>query len=118
MTVFPDDNKKYLSTDLLREEPIKDGFLSPDVELLGFGSMKRVCKTCCDPTDCKEDLEALAIAAEDLPPCPRREQPEFCSVLTMSYRQTIHLREAAGPALCTSIPPGQSVTCTAIRNNW
>jgi len=73
VTVFPDDNKKYLSTDLLREEPIKDGFLSPDVELLGFGSMKRVCKTCCDPTDCKEDLEALGIAAEDLPPCPRRE---------------------------------------------
>ena len=53
-TVFPDSNKKYLSTDLLTEEPIKDGFLAPDVELLGFHSFKRVCKTCCDPTDCSQ----------------------------------------------------------------
>lgn len=33
-TVFPDDNKKYLSTDLLREEPLKASYLAPEVELL------------------------------------------------------------------------------------
>ena len=49
VTVFPDDNKKYLSTDLLRDEPVKDGFLSPDVKLLGFRAFRRVCRTCFDP---------------------------------------------------------------------
>ena len=72
VTVFPDDNKKYLSTDLLREEPEKDHFLSPSIELHGYGAYKRVCHTCCDPSDCVEDLQAV----EDvlLPPCPRRRQ--------------------------------------------
>lgn len=36
VTIFSDSNKKYLSTDLCKEEPIKEGFLSSDVELLGF----------------------------------------------------------------------------------
>lgn len=67
-TVFPDDNKKYLSTDLLREEPIKPGFLAPEVKLLGFGAYKRVCKTCCDPSDCVMVHERGE--AGDLPPCP------------------------------------------------
>jgi cysteine synthase A len=49
VTVFPDDNKKYLSTDLLREEPARPGFLSSDVELLGFASTRRVCQTCLAP---------------------------------------------------------------------
>ncbi len=53
-TVFPDSNKKYLSTDLLADEPVKEGFLAPDVELLGFHGFKRVCKTCCDPDDCTQ----------------------------------------------------------------
>ena len=35
-TVFCDDNKKYLSTDLSRAEPVHPGFMSPDVELLDF----------------------------------------------------------------------------------
>jgi len=35
VTVFPDSNKKYLSTDLCREEPVRPGYLSPEVELLG-----------------------------------------------------------------------------------
>jgi cysteine synthase A len=47
-TVFPDDNKKYLSTDLLREEPIKAAYLAPEVELLGYEAFKRVCFTCFD----------------------------------------------------------------------
>ncbi|MCL2205157.1 MAG: PLP-dependent cysteine synthase family protein [Treponema sp.] len=36
VSIFSDDNKKYLSTDLLKEEPIKDGFLSTDIELLSY----------------------------------------------------------------------------------
>lgn len=47
-TVFPDDNKKYLSTDLLREEPVKDSYLAPEVELLSYEAFKRVCYTCFD----------------------------------------------------------------------
>ncbi len=34
-TIFCDSNKKYLSTDLCSEEPVKDGYLTPEVELLG-----------------------------------------------------------------------------------
>jgi cysteine synthase A len=33
-TVFPDSNKKYLSTDLCREEPVRDGYLTPGIELV------------------------------------------------------------------------------------
>jgi cysteine synthase A len=47
-TVFPDDNKKYLSTDLLREERVHDNFLSQDVELISYEALKRVCYTCFD----------------------------------------------------------------------
>ena len=50
-TVFPDDNKKYLSTDLLRDEPVKDGYLSSEVELLSYQAFKRVCHTCLDDSD-------------------------------------------------------------------
>ena len=47
-TVFPDDNKKYLSTDLLREELLKPVYLTPEIELLGYEAFKRVCFTCFD----------------------------------------------------------------------
>ncbi len=40
-TVFPDDNKKYLSTALLREEPVKDGYLTPGLELLDLDLLGR-----------------------------------------------------------------------------
>ena len=46
VTVFPDDNKKYLSTDLLREEPCKEGYLAPGVELLGLETFQRDCAFC------------------------------------------------------------------------
>ena len=46
VTVLPDSNKKYLSTDLLREEPVKPGFMSPDVELVSAEAFRRVCITC------------------------------------------------------------------------
>jgi len=45
-TVFSDSNKKYLSTDLLRTEPVKEGFLSSDVELIDYMVFNRVCKVC------------------------------------------------------------------------
>ncbi|MEM9570621.1 MAG: PLP-dependent cysteine synthase family protein [Pseudomonadota bacterium] len=38
-TIFCDDNKKYLSTDLAREETVKPGYISPDIELIGFESI-------------------------------------------------------------------------------
>jgi cysteine synthase A len=40
-TVFPDDNKKYLSTDLVCEESVKPNYLSPDVELFGYQTIGR-----------------------------------------------------------------------------
>ncbi|WP_218975532.1 PLP-dependent cysteine synthase family protein [Peptoniphilus catoniae] len=40
VTVFPDDNKKYLSTDLMKDEPVKDSYLSKDVEILNFKVIK------------------------------------------------------------------------------
>jgi cysteine synthase A len=52
VTVFADDNKKYLSTDLMREEPVKDGFLSPHIELKSFHAYKRSCAVCCDYDEC------------------------------------------------------------------
>jgi cysteine synthase A len=54
VTVFPDDNKKYLSTDLMKDEPEKDGFLAPHVQLLEFQSFRRVWQTCCNPQECLE----------------------------------------------------------------
>ena len=45
-TVFPDDNKKYLSTDLLRDEPVKPHYLSPGIALTHFRALDRVCKMC------------------------------------------------------------------------
>ncbi|MBS1790636.1 MAG: cysteine synthase family protein [Acidobacteria bacterium] len=41
VTVFPDSNKKYLSTDLLREERARDGYLSPEIELNGLDVIRR-----------------------------------------------------------------------------
>lgn len=60
-TVFPDSNKKYLSTDLLRKEPVKKGYLSPDVELIDFRAYKRVCHTCCDYMDCEQKISITGI---------------------------------------------------------
>jgi cysteine synthase A len=58
VTVFPDSNKKYLSTDLLRNEPVKDIYLSKDIELEDFHAMKRVCHTCCDYEECEQKVFA------------------------------------------------------------
>ncbi|MFN8572402.1 MAG: PLP-dependent cysteine synthase family protein [Gemmatimonadaceae bacterium] len=48
-TIFSDSNKKYLSTDLLREEPVKPGYLTPDVELVSFSVLGRQCAFCPTP---------------------------------------------------------------------
>ena len=42
VTVFPDDNKKYLSTDLMREEKVKEHFLSKDIILKEIKNVLRV----------------------------------------------------------------------------
>jgi len=73
VTVFPDDNKKYLSTDLMRDEPVKDGYLAPEVELAGFRSFKRTCDTCCDPEECADGVPLGVVApGEPIPQCPRQ----------------------------------------------
>lgn len=72
-TVFPDDNKKYLSTDLLRDEPVRDAFVSSEVELLSYRAFKRVCHTCCDPKNCVE-INFKGEGEEALPLCARRHQ--------------------------------------------
>jgi cysteine synthase len=46
VTVFADSNKKYLTTDLLRTEPVRDGYLAPEVRLLSFDAIPRVCTFC------------------------------------------------------------------------
>jgi len=72
VTILPDDNKKYLSTDLLKEEEVKEEFLSPDIELIGYRAYKRVCHTCCDPSECVEARFTEKDVAVPLPYCPRR----------------------------------------------
>jgi cysteine synthase A len=66
VTVFCDDNKKYLSTDLLREEPVRAHYLSPEVSLDGFTASGCVCLTHCDTSTCARGDSG----AGDAPPCP------------------------------------------------
>ena len=40
VTVFSDSNKKYLSTDLMKEEPVKPGFTSSNIKLLRFSAVR------------------------------------------------------------------------------
>lgn len=58
VTLFPDSNKKYLSTDLLRAEPVLPGHQSPHVELVGFCSFNRVCSMCYKPGELIELSDA------------------------------------------------------------
>ena len=71
VTVFSDSNKKYLSTDYARQEPVKEDFLSTGVEPDYFASFKRVCFTCCDPATCIE-ASWEDESGPKLPPCTRR----------------------------------------------
>ncbi|HEX9563984.1 MAG TPA: cysteine synthase family protein [Gemmatimonadaceae bacterium] len=45
-TIFADSNKKYLTTDLLRNEPVRPGYLTPDIELEEYETIPRVCILC------------------------------------------------------------------------
>ena len=47
-TIFSDCNKKYLSTDLMRDEPMRADYESKHIELTGYKVFKRVCNTCCE----------------------------------------------------------------------
>ncbi|PZP48696.1 MAG: cysteine synthase [Pseudopedobacter saltans] len=42
VTVMADSNKKYLSTDLMKDEPVKDCYLTPNVQFTGFEPIKRL----------------------------------------------------------------------------
>jgi len=68
-TVFSDCNKKYLSTDLMREESPRSDFLSPEVELLSARAIKRVCTTCYNPQECSVFADAQVEPGELIPFC-------------------------------------------------
>ncbi len=70
VTVFADDNKKYLSTDLLGKETVKESHLSPHIELIGIKAIKQACHTCCDPQECKEAVFRDVCKDGSVPPCP------------------------------------------------
>ncbi len=74
VTIFSDDNKKYLSTDLLKVEKVKNNFMSSNIELQMYRAIKRVCHTCCDPTECfgHDNKSADFVKDLTLPSCPRR----------------------------------------------
>lgn len=42
VTVFPDSNKKYLSTDLVKQEPVRDHYLTPQIRLIDYNPVKRL----------------------------------------------------------------------------
>lgn len=42
VTIFCDSNKKYLSTDLMKEEPVKEEYISPNIELLDYKGIDRL----------------------------------------------------------------------------
>ena len=46
VTLFCDSNKKYLSTDLLRREPVRDDYETPHVEIIGYDAFSRSCAFC------------------------------------------------------------------------
>jgi cysteine synthase A len=79
VTVFSDDNKKYLSTGLMKTEPVKSDFISTDVKLTSFRAMRRSCVMCCNPDEC-EAVYNLEFAKEAiLPPCFLKGRFNCCS---------------------------------------
>jgi hypothetical protein len=40
-----------LSTDLLKTEPVRPGYISPEVELVSMDAIHRVCAMCADLAD-------------------------------------------------------------------
>lgn len=56
VTIFCDSNKKYLSTDLLSDEPVRGDHLTPHIGLESFTAYNRVCQLC----DTSADLIRMA----------------------------------------------------------
>jgi cysteine synthase A len=69
VNVFYDDNKKYLSTGLMKKEPVKEGFLSTEVKLVSFKALKRNCITCCNPDECRKLIDPEVINDINFPAC-------------------------------------------------
>jgi len=42
VTILSDSNKKYLSTDLMKDEPIKEGYVSPDTHFIDYEAIDRL----------------------------------------------------------------------------
>jgi cysteine synthase A len=42
VTLLCDSNKKYLSTDLVKEEPIKQGYISTNTDFTGYQPISRL----------------------------------------------------------------------------
>jgi cysteine synthase A len=42
VTILPDSNKKYLSTDLVKEEPVREGYYTPQVTFTNYNSISRL----------------------------------------------------------------------------
>ena len=68
VTLFPDSNKKYLSTDLMHDEPAKLDYLAPHIALRGFTAFNRVC-TVCDQSE--EWLRTMRIPRGTGTPLPQ-----------------------------------------------
>jgi cysteine synthase A len=77
VTIFSDDNKKYLSTGLMKKEPVKEGFLSTDVRLKSFKALKRNCITCCNPDECKEVIDISVLNEVNFPACFLRNHKDI-----------------------------------------
>ncbi|MCJ7447577.1 MAG: cysteine synthase family protein [Bacteroidales bacterium] len=69
VTIFSDDNKKYLSTGLMKKEPVKSDFLSTDVKLKSFRALKRSCLICCNPSECEAIVNPEFAQDINFPPC-------------------------------------------------
>jgi cysteine synthase A len=59
VTVFPDSNKKYLSTGLMAAEEVRPDYLAPEVKLLHYRAIGRVCDVCYDTGDA--DLRPVSL---------------------------------------------------------
>ena len=46
VTILCDSNKKYLTSDLLRREPVRPEYESQHVEILGYAALARSCAFC------------------------------------------------------------------------
>jgi cysteine synthase A len=69
VTIFSDDNKKYLSTGLMKSEPVKKDFVSTDVKLKSFRALKRSCLMCCNPAECKTIVDPEYVREIKFPTC-------------------------------------------------